>query len=80
MATVTISKNKIEKHGGVVVLSLKEYERLNRLAVPTYYLSGKAAEKLDRLVEEGLKDLEKGRCKTIKSLADLDSNAKSKRD
>lgn len=41
------------------------------LKVPTYYLSGKEAEELDRLVEEGLKDYREGRTRKIKSLADL---------
>ena len=40
--------------------------------VPTFYLKGKEAEKLDKLVKEGLKEYQEGKCKTIKSLADLD--------
>ena len=72
MATITISKEKIRKQGGVVILSLEEYQELCARAVPTYYLKGRAAEKLDRLVEEGLKDYRAGRCKTVKSLADLE--------
>ena len=65
MATVTINREKIEKQGGVVILSLKEYQKLCERAVPTYYLKGKMAEELDRLVEEGLKEYEKG--ETIKA-------------
>ncbi|MBI3599867.1 MAG: hypothetical protein HY097_04400 [Nitrospinae bacterium] len=60
MTTVTIHKEKIEKQGGVVILSLKEYQKLCERAVPTYYLKGKKAEELDRLVEEGLKEYERG--------------------
>ena len=60
MATITITNEKIEKQGGVVILSLKEYQKLCEMAVPTYYLKGKMAEKLDRLVEEGLKEYERG--------------------
>ena len=60
MATVTIDKEKIEKQGGVVILSLKEYQELCERAVPTYYLKGKKAEELDRLVEEGLREYERG--------------------
>jgi len=70
--SIIISKEEIQKKGGVVILSLREYIKLCERAVPTYYLKGKEAEKLDKLVEEGLREYRKGRCKTIKSLADLD--------
>lgn len=72
MTTITISKTKIQKEKGVVILSLKEYQKLLESAVPTYYLKGKEAKNLDKLVEKGLKDYRKGQCKTIKSLSDLD--------
>lgn len=72
MATITISKEKIRRQGGVVVLPLKEYQKLCEKVVPTYYLKGKDAEELDKLVEKGLKDYREGRYKTIKSLADFD--------
>lgn len=72
MNTITIPKKKIKKEGGVVILSLEEYKRLSEQAVPTYYLKGKAAEKLDKLVEQGLREYRAGKTKTIKSLADLD--------
>ena len=60
MAAVTIDREKIGKQGGVVILSLKEYQELCERAVPTYYLKGKKAEELDRLVEEGLREYERG--------------------
>ena len=69
---ITISKKNILKEKGVVILPLKEYQKLCERAVPTYYLREKEAEKLDRLVEEGLKEYKEGRCRRIKSLADLD--------
>jgi len=72
MNTVIISKEKIKKEGGVVVLSLEEYRKLSEQAVPTYYLKGKAAKKLDKIVEQGLKDYRAGKTRTLKSLADLD--------
>jgi len=56
----------------VVILPLKEYKKLCERIVPLYYLKGKKAEKLDKLVEKGLEDYREGKCKTIKSLADLD--------
>ncbi|MEK7673769.1 MAG: hypothetical protein AAB371_01045 [Patescibacteria group bacterium] len=71
-STITISKKQVIKDSGVVVLPLKEYERLVRNSVPTYYLEGKEAEELDKLVEEGLKEYKKGKTKTIKSLSELD--------
>ena len=72
MATITIPKEKIKKEGGVVILPLREYQKLCQRAAPTYFLKRKEAEKLDKLVEGGLEAYRKGRCKTIKSLADLD--------
>ena len=56
---------------GVVVLDLKEYQELLERAVPVYYLKGKRARDLDRIVEEGEKEYRKGKLKPLKSLADL---------
>lgn len=70
--SITISRETIEKRRGIVILPLREYRKLCERAVPTYYLKGKAARKLDKLVEEGLRDWRRGKCKVIKSLADLD--------
>ena len=53
-------------------MPLREYEKLCKRAVPTYYLKGKKAEELDKLVEEGLKAHRLGKTKKIKSLGDLD--------
>ena len=58
---IIIRKETVQKNGGVVVLSLKEYEDLRRQAAPTYYLTGKEAEAVDKLVEQGLKDYRKGK-------------------
>ena len=65
MSTINISKAKIEEQKGVVVLPLKEYQKLLEQAVPTYYLKGKEARDLDRLVNRGLKEYESG--KTIEA-------------
>ena len=70
--SVNISKETIRKEGGMVILPLREYEELKERSIPTYYLEGKEAEELDKLVKEGLDDYKKGKCKTIKSLSDLD--------
>ncbi|MEK6652882.1 MAG: hypothetical protein AABY50_08125 [Nitrospirota bacterium] len=69
---VSISKSQVDKKGGIVVLSLKEYQKLCERAVPTYYLKGEKACELDKLVAEGLAEYSKGRCKKVKSLSDLD--------
>ena len=70
--SIKVSKETIRKEGGMVILPLREYEELKERSIPTYYLKGKEAEELDKLVEEGLEDYKKGRCKIIKSLSDLD--------
>lgn len=72
MPTITLSRNKIARDRGVVILPVAEYQGLLERAVPEYHLTGKAAEKLDKLVEEGLRDYKAGKCRKIKSLADLD--------
>jgi len=72
MNTVTVSRNKIEKEGGVVVLSLKEYQKMQASSVPTYYLRGQEARNLDKLVKSGLKNYKNGKTKVLKSLADFD--------
>lgn len=65
MAQVTVNKARIEREQGVVILPLREYQKLLRKAVPTYYLTGKAAKDLDKLVDEGLKEYKTG--KTIRA-------------
>ena len=61
MSIITISREKIKKDAGVVVLPVKEYQRLLRAAVPTYYLTGRAARDLDKRVEEGLREHREGK-------------------
>ena len=61
MSTITISKSKVAKEAGVVVLPVREYQRLLRAAVPTFYLTGKAARNLDKRVEEGLREHREGK-------------------
>jgi len=72
METIVIPKIKIEKQKGLVILPLTEYRKLAERTVPIYYLNGKAAEKIDRLVIEGLKEHRAGKTKKIQSLADLE--------
>lgn len=70
--TITISPQTIHRTKGIVILPLKEYQELRERAMATHYLVGKKAEDLDKLVEGGLKEYRNGKCKTIKSLSDLD--------
>lgn len=72
MNQITITKEKVEKQKGVVILPLKEYRELERRAMPAYYLTSKAALKLDQLVRSGIREFKLGRTKAIQSLTDLD--------
>lgn len=80
MSTITLSKKQIQKNKGVVVLPIEEYRRLSMRAVPEYYLTGRQARDLDKLVEEGLRDYEAGKTIKAPSLRDaLRKYAKHKR-
>lgn len=72
MTTATLLKKAAAKDKGVVVLPIEEYQRLVAANIPTYYLSGKEATDLDKLVEEGLREYRAGKTRTIRSLADFD--------
>jgi len=72
MTTATLLKKAASKDKGVVVLPVQEYQRLIVAAVPTYYLSGKEATDLDKLVNEGVREYRAGKTRTIRSLSDLD--------
>lgn len=64
MATVTSTTIKIPQRTfekGMVFLPLDEYRELQARAVPTYYLTGKKALALDRLVKEGLAEHRAGK-------------------
>jgi hypothetical protein len=71
MSGVTIQKSKIRAEKGMVVLPIEEYKKLLVRAIPTFYLSGKAAERMDKLVEEGLREYRAGKTRKIRSLSDL---------
>jgi len=70
MATITLSKASVQKQKGVVVLPIKEYQRLLQAAVPTYYLTGKAATRLDKLVEKSLREHRGGKTHTGSSISE----------
>jgi hypothetical protein len=67
MATVTVTKSNIKekKAQKMITIPLQEYRELLATRVPHYYLKGKAARDLDKLVEEGLREYHAG--KTIKA-------------
>lgn len=67
MNTITIPKNLI-KNDDLVIIPRKEYENLKAQMVPTFYLKGKEAEKLDKLVKEGLREYERGETISATSL------------
>lgn len=68
--SITISKAEVNKKEGVVILPLKEYRQLLKRAVPEYYLTGKAAKQLDKLVEDGLRAHREGRTIRAGSLSE----------
>jgi len=70
--SITIPRETVRKKGGIVILPLREYEKLCERAVPTYYLKGLKAEELDKLVKAGLRNHRLGKTRKIKSLGDLD--------
>ena len=67
---ITVSRADIRKKEGVVILPLKEYKRLVAQAVPTYYLTGKAARDLDKLVAEGMREHRAGRTTVANSISE----------
>ena len=69
---ISISQSIVNKEGGIVILSLREYQKLCAKTIPTYYLEGIEAEEIDSLVKEGLRAYRKGKSKKIRSLADID--------
>jgi hypothetical protein len=61
MNTITIPKNLIKtKSEDLVVISRKEYESMKAHMLPTFRLEGKEADKLDKLVKDGLREHKKG--------------------
>ena len=62
---ITLSKATVQMQNGMVILPLQEYKRLCENAIPTYYLKGKEAQKLDNLIKDGMVEYRAG--KTIKA-------------
>lgn len=74
MTTATLNRLRktAAKAKRFVQVPVKTYRQLLDAAIPTYYLTGKAATDLDKLVEEGLREHAEGKTRTLRSLADLD--------
>lgn len=66
MATMTIPK-KITGREELVIIPRKEFEYMKSRMVPEFSLSGKAAERLDRRVIQGLRDHKSGRTESLES-------------
>lgn len=71
MSTITIPK-KITGSEELIVMPRSEYEYMKSRMIPVKFLYGKAAEKLDRRVDAGLKYYRGRKTRKIESLADLD--------
>ena len=67
---ITLSRAAVQKEQGVVVLPVKEYQRLLAASIPEYYLTGKAALRLDKLVEDGLREHGEGKTISASSLSE----------
>jgi len=70
--TIQLPMQALKK--GVVLLDKEEYDELRKNSVPTYYLKGKAAEDLDKEVEEALQEDKAG--KTIEAASTKEALAK----
>jgi len=66
---ITIPK-KLIKDDDIVIIPRKEYEEMKASMIPSVYLKGRAARRLDKLVEEGLQEYNVGRTIKASSLKD----------
>jgi hypothetical protein len=71
MYPITIPKN-LAKKDDLVVITRKEYEEMRARMLPVLQLKGGKAERLDKRVENALRDYRRGKTKRIVSLADLE--------
>lgn len=67
MATITIPKKLIKAQDDLVVIPRGEYEQMRSQMIPAYYLTGKAARKLDKWVNDGLKEYRAGKTESLES-------------
>ena len=69
-ATISRLKRAAAKARGSVVIPAKRYRELLEAAIPTYYLTGKAASDLDKLVAEGLREHAEGKTIVASSISE----------
>ena len=68
MNTITITKNLIKtKSDDLIVIPRKEYESMKAQLLPAYFLKGVKAKKLDKRVEEALRDHKQGKTEKLES-------------
>lgn len=71
MEIITIPK-KLIKNDDLIVIPRKEYEYMKSQMIPTVYLKGKAAQRLDERVREGMREYKAGKTETLKSFLKRD--------
>lgn len=71
MNVITIPQ-KIAGKDDLVILPRKEFEYMKSRMFPIIHLKGKSATRLDKRVENAIRDYRAGRTKKIRSLSDLD--------
>ena len=68
MNTITITKNLIKtKSDDLAVIPRKECEKMKAKILPVYFLKGAKAKKLDKRVEEALREHKKGKTEKLES-------------
>jgi hypothetical protein len=71
MEAITIPK-KLIKNDDLIIIPRKEYEYIKSQMIPTLYLKGKAAQRLDKRVSDGLREYKTGKTETLKSFLKRD--------
>ncbi len=71
MATITIPKNLI-KNEDLIVIPRREYEKMKSQMIPTHYLTGRAAGRLDKLVKDGLREYKAHKTESLESFLKRD--------
>ena len=69
--TIAILKKSQIQNDDVVLIPRREYEMLKGNHIPTVFLKGKNARKLDRRVNASLREYRQGKTKILHSLRDL---------
>jgi len=70
MTTMTIPKS-IFQNDDLVIMPRRHYDLIMANMVPTYYLKGKAARRLDRRVAQAMKEYRTGKLRPIASLREI---------